>query len=420
MPDSLHPRTTTIAPSTATQLKHAMAPEFLADDRARLRFLTGLRGFVVNKLTGDLSYAYETRVKPAFEQKQGRAPDDGPEIHKAMRGDTMFNYYSLLRIHAQGAKYRALRPIIARNAARMRQAAHAAEGGGSLELDPTLQVPRNVSAVDVHLMPGSYVREDEPEGMTAGALYDQGLAIYSFGYMGDNLDDIGRSMAHYIRRRFPDFRPRAILDLGCTVGHNCLPWTHAYAEAEVHAVDVAAPVLRYAHARAKMQGANVHFKQMDASDLSRYTDGSFDLVFSSMFLHEISLKTLAKVFAEARRVLRPGGLMLNMELPPNSQMSPYQRFFLDWDCYYNNEPFYKTYRDQDPRALCLKAGFAAEDYLQFVVPSLSYFGEEALNAMIESGSVQVDSGKTGRTAKGAQRFAFGAWKGRAVADRFAD
>ena len=419
MPDSLNPPPETIAPSAKIQLKHGLASEFFAADRARLRFLAGLRAFVVNRLTDDLGQAYETRVKPAFERREGRVPADGPEIHKAMRGDVMFNYYSLLRIHAQGAKYRALAPILARNAARMRQAAKDAPASGSLELDPALAIPRNVSAVDVHLMPGSYVREDEPEGMTAGALYDQGLAIYSFGYMGDNLDDIGRSMAHYVRRRFPDFRPRAILDVGCTVGHNCLPWAQAYPEAETHAVDVAAPVLRYAHARARLQGVPVHFKQMNAADLSRYPDESFDLVFSSMFLHELSLKTQAQVFAEARRVLRPGGLMLHMELPPNGQMSPYQRFFLDWDSYYNNEPFYKTYRDQDPRTLTLNAGFAAEDYLQFVVPSLAFFGEEELDRMIDSQSAQVDSNRTGRTAKGAQRFAFGAWKGRRVTDRFA-
>ena len=47
------------------------------------------------------------------------------------------------------------------------------------------------------------------------------------------------------------------------------------------------------------------------------------------------------------RVLKPGGVLLTMELPPNTSLDPYEQFYLDWDCYYNNEPFYKAFRDQD-------------------------------------------------------------------------
>jgi ubiquinone/menaquinone biosynthesis C-methylase UbiE len=300
-------------------------------------------------------------------------------------------------------------PVVEREKPRLKAVAASVKTDGSLEVDPEFPVPRNVTAIDVHLMPGSYSREDGVDDLTQGAVYDQGLSVFSFGLMGENLDDIGLSMSHYIHRRFPDFRPRAILDTGCTIGHNTLPWAKTYPDAEVHAIDVAAPGLRYGHARAALQGAAVHFHQMNADALA-FPDESFDLVFSSMFLHELSLKTIDKVFAEARRVLRPGGLMLHMELPPNSQMTPYDGFYLDWDCYYNDEPFYKAFRDQDPRSLCVKAGFAADNYLQLVVPSLGFYGEEAVNAAIDSSMSAVDSGKTGKLADGVQWFGFGAWK----------
>ena len=66
--------------------------------------------------------------------------------------------------------------------------------------------------------------------------------------------------------------------------------------------------MRYAHARANLLGIdNVHFKQMNAAALD-YADGSFDFVFSSMLLHELPLKEVARVFAECHRVLRPGEL----------------------------------------------------------------------------------------------------------------
>lgn len=391
------------------ELKHTLRPELRAAERARQNFVAGVRSFVLNELADDLRLAYEARVKPEFERKNGRAPGTGAEVHRAMRGDPMFSLYSSLRVNAQRMVWESVTPVVEREMPRLSAAAASASTNGSLDIDPDFPIPRNVSTIDVHLMPGSYSREDGPNDLGAGAIYDQGLAVFSFGLMGENLDDIGRSMSHYIRRRYPDFHPRAILDTGCTIGHNTVPWAKAYPDADVHAIDVAAPGLRYGHARAAAQSAAIHFHQMNADNLG-FPDESFDLVFSSMFLHELSLKTIDKAFREARRVLRPGGLMLHMELPPNSQMSPYDGFYLDWDCYYNNEPFYKAFRDQDPKALCVKAGFKADDYIQFVVPSLGFYGEDAVNAAIDATRVSVDSDKTGRLAAGVRWFGFGAWK----------
>ncbi len=230
------------------------------------------------------------------------------------------------------------------------------------------------------------------------------------GLMGANLDDIGLSMARYIRLRFPAFAPTRILDTGCTIGHNTLPWKQAYPDEQVTAIDAAASGLLYGSARAKLQGVAVDFEQMLADDLA-YPDASFDLVFSSMFLHELSAKTRAKTLREAHRVLRPGGLMLHMELPPNSQMGPFEGFYLDWDSHYNAEPFYKGYRDEEPRELCAAAGFAPDSYLQFVVPSIGIYGEQAIADRVALQEPTVtDQETTGRLAEGVQWFGFGAWR----------
>ncbi|MFP5456100.1 MAG: class I SAM-dependent methyltransferase, partial [Alphaproteobacteria bacterium] len=153
----------------------------------------------------------------------------------------------------------------------------------------------------------------------------------------------------------------------------------------------------------------VAFHQMNAEALD-FPDASFDLVFSSMFLHELSAKTRRAFFREARRLLRPGGLLLNMELPPNSQMGAFEGFYLDWDCYYNEEPFYKGFRDEDPRALCRDGGFADEDYVQFVTPSLGIYGADAIATAAATVPLAVNSETTGRLAEGVNWFGFGAWK----------
>jgi len=392
----------------AVQLQHAMKPAPTPEDQARQRFVSGLRMFILNDLAGDLRRAYDTRVVPDFRQTNGREPQTGAEVHKALRQDPAFKTYSALRVNAQKMVWDSVTPVVERERERVGAIADdASQGRVTTQAD--FQVPRSVSAIDVHFMPGSYTGKGTVEDVTPGAVYDQGLAVFSMGLMGQNLDDIGLSMSRYISRKFPDFRPLRILDLGCTIGHNTLPWKQTYPSAEVIGIDVAGGLLKYGAARAALQGVDVQFQQMNADHLA-FPDGHFDLVFSSMFLHELSLKTIGKVFGEIHRVLRPGGLMLHMELPPNTQMGPFEGFYLDWDCYYNVEPFYKAFRDQEPAELCRKAGFSADRYLQFVVPSIGSYGAQAVDDAIAAESHEVNRETTGRLANGIQWFGFGSWK----------
>lgn len=391
------------------ELQHPMKPELTLAEAARSRFVSGIRSFILNDLAGDLRTAYDKRAAPAFARETGRAPETSNEAHQALRGDPAFNIYSAMRMQAQKMVWNAAGGIVERDMERMEaQAAIFSDAPGSVMINPNMEIPRNVDAIEVHLMPGSYTRGGD--SLEAGAVYDQGLAVFSMGLMGANLDDIGLSMAAYVSGKFPDFKPERILDTGCTIGHNTLPWKQTYPDAHVQAIDAAAGGLKYASARAKMQGQEVHFMQMSADALD-YGDESFDLIFSSMFLHELSKKTRAEAFREAHRVLKPGGLLLHMELPPNNQMNAFDGFYLDWDSWYNSEPFYKGYRDEDPKQLCKRGGFSADDYFQFVVPSIGIYGAEAVaEAIANEDTNAVDSETTGRLAEGIMWFGFGAWK----------
>ncbi|MEM7665551.1 MAG: class I SAM-dependent methyltransferase [Pseudomonadota bacterium] len=391
------------------ELKHPMKADATPEEVARGRFVSGMRSLILNDLAGDMRSAYERRAAPAFKKEHGREPESSREAHQALRGDPAFNIYSAMRVQAQKMVWASVADSVERESERLAAEAEKAAGApGSLELDPALDVPKNVHAIDVHLMPGSYTRG--ADSLEAGAVYDRGLAVFSMGLMGSNLDDIGLSMSQYIKQRHPDFAPQRILDTGCTIGHNTLPWKQAYPDAEVIAIDAAPGPLAYGSARAKMQGQEVAFRQMCADDLA-FEDESFDVVWSSMFLHELSKKQRAKAFEEAYRVLKPGGLVIHMELPPNEQMGAFDGFYLDWDSYYNNEPYYKGYRDEVPRNLCALAGFGEDQFFDFVVPSIGIYGEQAVADAAKGDRAEgVVQETTGRLAEGVMWYGFGAWK----------
>jgi hypothetical protein len=97
-----------------------------------------------------------------------------------------------------------------------------------------------------------------------------------------------------------------------------------------------------------------------------------------------------------------------MELPPNGALEAYDQFYLDWDCYYNAEPFYRAFRDQDYQALTEAGGFAPEGFLQFTVPQYTYMEAAAFTEAVQRPTA-ID-GETGRLSASLQWFGFGAWK----------
>ena len=130
--------------------------------------------------------------------------------------------------------------------------------------------------------------------------------------------------------------------------------TEPFPDAAVPAIDVAAPILRYGHARAESLGIPVHFSQQNAEQTD-FESGSFDMVISHILLHETSKKALPRILKESRRLLRPGGLMLHFEVPRGD--TPMEQFMHDWESYNNNESFARFMTDIDLCEVATKAGW---------------------------------------------------------------
>ncbi len=348
------------------------------DEYARQRAVAVLHSHALLNLRFDVSKTYERNVKPKFVAEHGRDPDSR-EIAEAIKGDHFFKFYSAIRYNAQEMGPLARQPAVERALPEMiqvaRQAAQVNPAGGSLRLDPSLPIPPYVSQLDVHLSPGCYHTEFTEDDVAQGVLMGRGLSSSSGKNRINktrNFGGVGESIAYWLKQTYPDFHPRAVLDMATQSGANLTAYPKAFEGAEAYGIDVAAPGLRYGHAKAEFEGMPVHYSQQNA-EKTDFPDGKFDLIVSSFFLHEVPVAATRRILAEAYRLLAPGGVLAFMELPPHKACDPFLNFTFDWDTRNNNEPFYAAFRAQDPTELVVQAGFDRQAAFEVTVPDVTSF-----------------------------------------------
>jgi ubiquinone/menaquinone biosynthesis C-methylase UbiE len=346
--------------------QHAVMPHGSHDDAARFNVLAAMNGFLASRIMPTVKQAYEHRGRQAFRLRTGRDVATMADVEVAIGQDPAYQAWSALRRNTMETRQQTGRELVLRQAEALaeRTAALNAAGAATLQLDPALPVPDYVAEGDQHLMPGGYATELFPGDVGGPANYDAGIFATTGGRSGPWSDLAGRALVAWLRAAHPDFRPRRILDLGCGLGHNTLPLREAFPEAEIIAIDVAVPMLRYGHARARSLGVtDISFRQLDATRTG-LPAGEFDLVFTTMVLHETSREAVEGMFAEAGRLLAPGGLTIHLEQPPYRQFGPFEQFMRDWDGRNNNEPFWSEMHQTSLPDLLVQAGFARADVFE--------------------------------------------------------
>lgn len=391
------------------QAQHDLMVDTTHDEHALQSYVSTLRMHILNDIGGGLRGVYDNRVKPAFEKDQGRAPKDEHEVRKAMMQDGYCRTWSSMMRSCQEMIWDSIIPSIERAQPDLNKRAEdlAGQAKGSLQLDPSVEVPPYVKASDIHLMPGNYWSDRGGFDVSQGALYDRGVYVYAAGNGGPLGDTIGRSLAEHLNIRFPDFKPTRVLDVGCTVGHNLLPFVDVYPDADIHAIDISAPILRYAHGRSESLGHALHLHQMNGEEMS-FEDDSFDLVMSVVTFHETSRTAMKRILKECHRVLKPGGLMIHMELPRTAEMDPFDAFYIDWDAYYNNEPFYQAFTSTDLKAAYVDAGFDADKYMEVMTPDIHSVPREDFDAVARASDHKAE--RYGRLGESIHWTGWGAWK----------
>ena len=405
----------TLPPTYDRTGRHPLSPDVDHDEIARFNFLTNLNMHLVQRVSPGNRIAFEKRAGPNFKKATGKDLETRQQVRDAMRQDPYYQCWAALRRNTMEQRQQAGRHVVLRQLDDLvGKAKDFNDGKDSLTIDANATVPNYLAAVDNHCMPGSYYSEVVPDDILAGANYEAGIFITTAGSMSSKGDGGGRAIVNFVKHRFPDFAPKRILDLGAGIGVNTLPLADAFPEAEIIAVDVGAPMVRWGHARAQALGYdNVRFIHADGDALD-IEPNSIDWVQTTMFWHETSTTAIHSMMKKIYDLMAPGGLCLNVEQPNFTPETPlYDQFTRDWDAWYNNEPFWSKLHAMDVFDVMTKAGFPTDKMF-----------DGGTEADIEQGQFQPwsstlsrhkaelkDSGSITHGAyKGERWYLFGGWK----------
>ena len=293
------------------------------------------------ELFPQLREEYEVRKRLA--EQEGRRIETAEDVALLFSRSTLYQYFCWLERHIQKSKYSSSRWGLVAQLAREPETAAARLGNkGPLQLDPTLRVPEYYAAHDIHQHPGNL--HGDPN---AGLVYEASALSIHPKTRKNELHD--RFVA--LVRREGEFRH--VLDMGCGFGKSTVPLAQAFPRAEVVGVDVSEPCLRLAAADAK-DLPNVTFRQADARH-TQLPDASFDLVTSTMLLHELPGESVEATLAETRRLLAPGGVSIHLDFRTED---PFWQFIMYGHGVRNNEPFLEPLIRMNLADAYRRAGFA--------------------------------------------------------------
>ena len=279
---------------------------------------------------------YWTRViYPAVREEYEKAPAALPQ-------SVLYQYYCWLERHLQRYKYSGrygLQPYHAQDRKRLEATLEAARA----ELRERFEYPEYYTRVDIHQHPGGVWSDP-----IAGFVYERG-ARSTTPLAGKRHKDLHDRLTAAALERCP--APERVLDMGCGFGKSTRPFYEALGPGKVEGIDLSAPCLRLA---ARDAGGAARFRQVDAARTD-YADASFDLVTSTMLLHEMPPAVVEKTLAESARLLKKGGRMVHLDfLPADDEFSRLIHF---GHARRNNEPFMEPLARMDLAALLEQLGF---------------------------------------------------------------
>jgi ubiquinone/menaquinone biosynthesis C-methylase UbiE len=108
-----------------------------------------------------------------------------------------------------------------------------------------------------------------------------------------------------------------VLDVGCGTGTLAMALAPKVASGEVHGIDASPEMIELANTKSAKAGLDIDFR-VALIEAIPFPDHVFDLVTSSLMLHHLPDDLKRTGLAEIRRVLKPGGRFVAMDLATES------------------------------------------------------------------------------------------------------
>jgi SAM-dependent methyltransferase len=302
----------------------ALSPRSFAAGQS---FITAVKVFWHAELFPALRAEYEQRAATAQ-----RRPETVDDVESLLRDSTLYQYFGWFERHMQRFKYAGRYGLIAWHRQQRGELLSRLDEANNVELDPELEMPRYYVSCDIHQHPGGVWSDD-----VAGFVYER-AASTTTPLAGTKHADLHDRFTDVISRESPS--PHRVLDMGCGFGKSTRPIAERFPDAKIDALDLSAPCLRVA----ALEPHDVRYRQMDAA-ATDYPDAHFDLVTSTMLLHEMPPPAVEKTLAEAARVLKPGGKMVHLDF--YHLADPFTRFIHYTHGRRNNEPFMEPLAEMD-------------------------------------------------------------------------
>jgi len=331
----------TTQPTAAPLASRAWRDSFQVD--AYQSFFAGLKRHWVGEL-----------YREVVDHAQASDAPDAAVIEQRQQSDPAYRLYAWLERRIQQFKWSGrwgFSTMVEADRERLQACLAEADHLPNLTLAPDLVLPDYVTETETHQQPGGLWRD--PVNAYALAWYTTGLS-----FAGSDPDALVDFYARLIRERCESIglSPQAILDEGCTAGRSTRAIERAMPGVQLTGCDLCEGSLRLGALRSVEEGSRIKLVQCSVESLP-FPDASFDVVASHWLWHELPVSAIRQSIAEARRVLRPGGLFVAYDMM-HAVGGPVGEWLMSGYAARNNEPYAHTLLGFDWRAALTESGFS--------------------------------------------------------------
>ncbi len=226
---------------------------------------------------------------------------------------------------------------------------HALDDGPTvLVADPNLDPPDYWDGVNFHRTAGGWVGHPY-QGFIHGEIVHRKMvdAFFPGGIFKQRRN---------IAAMAPKESYERILEMGSSTGHYTLALTETYPDAEITGVELSLQLLEHARRVGNDHGRSWKLYQR-AAEATGFEANTFDLVTSYIMLHEMPADAIRAVFAEAFRVLKPGGDLMMSDVTRYADLDKISEWTTDRLARYGGEPHWRSSASLDLGAAAREAGF---------------------------------------------------------------